>query len=163
GLTSRAASAPFLNMPPSGSGPMPAKLSQTGAFTDAATLAPSAALVPYNVIVPFWSDGAVKTRWLMVPNDGAPYQPQEQISFAPTGEWTFPAGTMFVQHFEVATNDTNPNLKRRVETRLLVRDTNNAVYGVTYKWKPDNGDADLLATNLSEDIIIATASGARTQ
>src|SRR5205807_3233281 len=50
-----------------------------------------------------------------------------------------------------------------VETRLLVRDTNNAVYGVTYRWRPDNSDADLLAGSLSENILITTASGVRTQ
>ena len=59
--------------------------------------------------------------------------------------------------FELSTNDTNPWLTRRLETRLLVRDTNGAVYGVTYKWRADNSDADLLSSNLTEDIVIATA------
>ena len=37
------------------------------------------------------------------------------------------------------------------------------VYGVTYKWRADNRDADLLETNLTEDITIQTATGTRTQ
>lgn len=163
GLTSRPVTAPFLNMPATFDGPLPAHLSQTGLFTNAATLTPADTLIPYTVNVPLWSDAAIKTRWFTVPNDGAPYQAGEQIGFAPTGEWTFPSGTIFVKHFELATNDTNPALKRRLETRLLVRDTNGAVYGVTYKWRPDNTDADLLASSLSEDIPITTATGTRTQ
>jgi len=34
---------------------------------------------------------------------------------------------------------------------------------VTYKWRADNSDADLLETNLSEAIVIKTAMGTRTQ
>jgi mono/diheme cytochrome c family protein len=34
---------------------------------------------------------------------------------------------------------------------------------VTYKWHADNSDADLLATNLEEEILVKTAAGTRTQ
>ena len=158
GLSSRSTVSPFLNMPPTINGSLPAMLSQAGVFTDTATMAPVSGLIPYDVNVPLWSDGAVKTRWMAVPNSGAPYTPDEQISFAPTGEWTFPSGTIFVKHFDLATDLSNPNgPKRRLETRLLVRDQVGSVYGVTYKWRADNSDADLLSTSLSEDITITNA------
>ena len=165
GLTNRAAIAPFLNMPKSFAGSLPPQLSLTGVFTLSLRPfgEPNLGLIPYTVNVPLWSDSAVKTRYFDIPNSGAPYTPDEQISFAPTGEWAFPAGSVFVKTFELATNDTNSFLTRRLETRLLVLDTNGAAYGVTYKWRADNTDADLLSSNLTEDIAIATATGTRTQ
>src|SRR5262249_24741294 len=60
-------------------------------------------------------------------------------------------------------DETRPELKRRLETRLLVRDATGSVYGVTYKWRADNADAELLASNFSETILIKTISGVRTQ
>jgi len=69
-----------------------------------------------------------------------------------------------VKNFDLVVNETNASAPlRRLETRLLVRDINGAVYGVTYKWRPDNSDADLLTTSLNEDVIITNAIGVRTQ
>ncbi len=155
GLDSRAPAKSYLQMPARADGAFPKLLSQTGAFKDTASLAPDDVLIPYDLIVPFWSDGATKLRFISLPD--------EKIKFAPTGEWVFPRGTVFVKTFELATNELFPNLKRRLETRLLVCDETGGVYGVTYKWRADNRDADLLESNLTETISIQTATGVRTQ
>jgi uncharacterized repeat protein (TIGR03806 family) len=144
----------YLQMPGRSNGPLPSLLSQTGAFKDVRILEPEDGLIPYDLNVPFWSDGAVKRRWMAAP---------EKILFQPSGEWGFPKGTVFVKHFDLATDETHPEIKRRLETRLLVCDADGGVYGATYKWRADNSDADLLASNLTEAIIIKTAIGSRTQ
>ena len=156
GLTPFHGAHAFLSLPPSTNAPLPQRLSQTGAFRDVARLMPASGLVPYDINVSFWSDGAEKSRWCAVPDSG-------KIGFSPTGEWTFPAGTVFVKHFEIATNDADPTSRRRLETRLLVRTPDGGVYGATYKWRADNRDADLLSSNLTEAIPIRTSTGIRTQ
>ncbi len=163
GITNYPPAPAFYNMPPVFTGTMPALLSQTGVFSNTPAMAPAASLIPYLPNTPLWSDGAQKVRYLSVPNNGAPYAPTEQISFAPTGAWSFPAGTIFVKTFELLTNQSDPTSLHRLETRLLVRDTNGAVYGVTYKWRADHSDADLLYSNLTESIPIQTPTGVITQ
>ncbi len=162
GLASRPAAPAFFSMPASGAGSVPIRLSLTGVFSDTPNLIPMAAFMPYTVNVPLWSDAAVKTRWFSVPNSGAPYTPDEQVGFAPTGEWSFPSGTIFIKHFDLVTNEITGG-KRRLETRLLVRDINGAVYGQTYKWRADYSDADAISAGLNEDIVITNAAGTRTQ
>jgi glucose/arabinose dehydrogenase len=130
--------------------PLPTLLSQTGAFSDLATLTPVPGLVHYEVNSPLWSDGAHKDRWMGIP-DG------RKIGFATNGEWTFPAGSVWVKHFELSVNETNPAIRRRLETRLLVRDTNGYVYGASYKWRPDLSDAEIVQGAISEDIEITGA------
>jgi uncharacterized repeat protein (TIGR03806 family) len=164
GLGGRSAFPAFANMPQRFNGVLPPKLSQTGVFADTPSLAPLAGLIPYAPNTALWSDGALKTRWMGVPYSGGLNTPAEQISFAQTGEWSFPSGTVFVKHFELAVDEVNTNTPhRRLETRLLIRDPDGSVYGVTYKWRPDNSDADLLSGSLSEDITITNSSGVRTQ
>ena len=139
-------------MPPLADGKIPARLSETGVFSDTANLIPSAGLIPYELIVSFWSDGAAKSRWVAVPRG--------KIAFAPAGEWSFPAGTVFVKTFDLPTDAADPGVKRRLETRLLVRDSAGGVYGVVYKWRKDGSDADLLGSSETEDIPIRSANGA---
>jgi uncharacterized repeat protein (TIGR03806 family) len=135
---------------------VPPLLSQTGVFASLTDLRPNPGIIAYDVNVPLWSDGAAKRRWIALP-------PGSRIDFAATGEWRFPAGTVLVKHFELATDAADPRVKKRLETRLLVVDGTGNGYGVTYKWRPDNKDADLLADSLSERIPIQTAAGSRTQ
>lgn len=142
--------------PPPPRQPLPKLLSQTGAFRDLAALTPALGLVPYDVNTPLWSDGAVKTRWMALPAGAT-------VHFTPDGEWTFPAGTVFVKNFALPVDDTNPKNLRRLETRLLVRDTNGTVYGASYKWRADLSDADLVTAGITEDIPVKTAGGTRTQ
>ena len=168
GVATRGTVPAFFDMPavipPNLPGALPLTLSQTGVFADTPSMTPAGGLIPYSPNTPLWSDAALKTRWVAVPFDGTHNTPAQQISFSPTGEWLFPSGTVFVKHFGLTVDETNPNVPpRRLETRLLVRDTNGAVYGVTYKWRPDNTEADLLTTSLSEDITITNASGTRVQ
>jgi len=166
GQTTNAALAAFLNgkMPGAYTGPIPLTLSATGAYVDTPNRIPTSGLIPYAPNTPLWSDGAVKSRYLGLPFVEGLISPPRQIGFASTGQWTFPAGTVFVKNFDLVINETNSSVPlRRLETRLLVRDTNGAVYGVTYKWRPDNSDADLLTGSLTEAILVTNASGVVTQ
>ncbi len=161
GLDARPGSRAFLDLPPDDRGAMPALLSRTGAFRDTRTLTTDPALIPYDVNVPSWSDGAAKSRWISVPGEGSGRA--ARIGFSPAGEWTFPAGTVFVKHFELATDETRPQARRRLETRLLVRDRTGGVYGAGYQWRADGTDADLVEEGRVEPIAIRTAGGWRTQ
>ncbi len=137
----------------------PALLSETGAFSDLATLDPAPGVIPYTVNAPLWSDASAKKRWIALPNDGTHNSPQEKIGFDPEGPWSFPAGTVFIKHFELATDETDPSVHQRLETRFIVMPATGEPYGVTYKWRADGSDADLLPGGLSESITITEASG----
>ena len=141
----------YFRMPKDASGVMPTTLSQTGVFKDTARLVPSDGLLPYDLIVSFWSDGAVKARYAAVPKG--------HVTYSPSGEFAYPDGTLFVKTFTLPTDARSPQVQRRLETRILVRDAHGGVYGVDYKWRADNSDADLLAGGSTEDIPVRTAEG----
>ena len=150
GLEARIATQPYLGMPPQAGGQLPPLLSQTGVFSNTAKRTPSPGLIPYDINVAFWSDGADKSRWIAVPG---------QVVFSSAGEWRFPPGTVFVKNFDLGLDAANPGAKRRLETRLLVCDSSGGVYGVVYKWRPDGSDADLLAGSAAESISVKSANG----
>ena len=164
GLTTREKVAAFLNLPSTYNDSMPARLSETGAFSDTANRTPASGLIPYGLNAPMWNDGALKSYYLAVPNGGDVITPDQQIRLRATNLWKFPDGSVFIKNFDLVVDETNPQVpRRRLETQILVRDINGAVYGVTYKWRANNQDADLLIAGLNEDILITNATGIRTQ
>ena len=108
--------------------PPPAKLSETGAFANISTLAPAAGVIPYNVNHPGWNGGALTRRWFALAG-------KEKVGFNTDKNWNFPTGTVWIQQLDDA--------GKRLETRFLVK-TETAVYGITYKWRADQSDADLV-------------------
>jgi uncharacterized repeat protein (TIGR03806 family) len=151
-------------MPASLPGSLPLLLSETAVYADTPNRIPASGLIPYIPNTPLWSDGAQKSRYMAVPNNGGLITPATQIAFLPTNTWTFPAGTVFVKNFDLVVNTTNASVPvQRLETRLLVRNINGSVYGVTYKWRPDNSDADLLITSSNQTIVVTNATGVTSQ
>lgn len=137
----------------------PQFLSQTGVFTNLATLATAPGVIPYDVANPLWSDAAAKRRWIILPNDGSHDTAAEDIVFNEEGNWTFPAGTVFVKHFEVGLDENNPAAVRRLETRFLVCTAGGGKYGFTYRWNAAGTDAELLTSGLAESYSVSLAGG----
>lgn len=101
-------------------------LSQTGCATAGAPATPVAGMVPYAPLAPFWSDGAVKERYLAVP-DG------KTITVNAQGDFDLPPGSVLVKHFRL--ND------QLIETRLFMRHPDGAWAGYTYEWNAAGTDA----------------------
>lgn len=138
----------------------PQFLSQTGAFSDLASLTPAAGFVPYTVNSPLWSDRAEKKRWIAVPNDGDHNSAGEQITFSPNGPWQFPSGTVLMKHFELPLDYNDPeNTTVRLETRFIIITDSGGAYGVTYKWNEQGTDAELLIGGETVDYDVVFPDG----
>ncbi len=117
----------------------PALLSETGLYAGDGTLRIDARNRPFSPQYPLWSDGAVKRRWIRLP-DGA------TIDATDLARWEFPVGTRFWKEFSFS--------GRKVETRMLWRATESQWVFATYVWNdaqtdaalaPDDGVADAAA------------------
>ena len=95
--------------------------------------------------MPFWSDAALKDRWMCIPNNGNHNNSNEKIGFSANGDWSFPVGSVLIKHFELLTNTSNPNSNIRLETRFIVHG-DDGYYGVTYRWNNAGTEATLLTT-----------------
>jgi uncharacterized repeat protein (TIGR03806 family) len=115
--------------PPAGGDSFPEKLSDTGYVDSADPTEPAACMIPYDLNVPFWSDGAEKDRWLMVP-DG------QSIHVGASGDWEFPVGTVFMKRFSLG--------GKIIETRLLMRHEDGEWAGYSYEWDAAETEATLL-------------------
>lgn len=112
-----------------GGPPVAAALSATGCVVASNPSQPAAGLIPYDVAAPFWSDNALKERWLAVPNGTT-------VSVGADGDFDFPDGTVLMKHFRL-----NGAL---VETRLFMRHPGGEWAGYSYEWNAQGTDAALV-------------------
>lgn len=116
--------------------PFPRRLSETGLFVSTANHTPEAALIPYSVNSPLWSDGAEKERFIALPG-------MSQIEFTAEGAWKFPEGAVLVKTFSLNAGEGEAEVQKRIETRLMVIQQNEWV-GYTYRWNDEQTDAELV-------------------
>jgi uncharacterized repeat protein (TIGR03806 family) len=112
-----------------GGAPVPMLLSDTGCVDGQDPTQPDAGLIPYEPNAAFWSDGAVKERWLGLPDAAT-------IAVGGDGDFSFPNGTVLMKHFRLA--------GQLIETRLFMRHPDGDWAGYTYEWNAQQTDATLV-------------------
>ena len=112
--------------------PAPSSLLATKCWDPANPAGLPALAIPYDVTTPFWSDGAAKERFVVVP-------PGASITSRPDGDLVMPVGTVAVKTFAVD--------GKRVETRLLVQHDVEDWVGYSYAWNEAGTDAELVIGN----------------
>ena len=131
----------FVLQDPGGTSDFPQTLSATGCVEPGQPSRPIAAMIPYAINAPFWSDGASKTRFLAIP-DGTTITRnghcagQSAAECAIGGNWELPLGSVVLKQFR--------RDGRLLETRLLMRHDDGLWGGYTYVWRADQSDADLI-------------------
>lgn len=122
--------------PPSKPSTFPRKLSETGLFSRTAGHVMHPGVIAYDVAVPFWSDGADKSRWLAMPAGG-------RIGYAPSKGWNFPDLTTLVKSFATIDQMREGPKRRWFETRLLTKQEGEW-FGYSYRWNDEQTDAELV-------------------
>ena len=129
------------------------KLSELGVFTDLKNLTVREGILPYDVNSPLYSDNALKSRWMAIPNDGSFDSSTEKIDFNKERQWGFPEGSVFIKHFALEIDDEKSEIVP-LETRFFIIGEDNNRYGLTYKWNDEGTDAFLLGGGTSKDFDI---------
>ena len=114
----------------------PPTLTATGCYSDVAGRVPIAAAVPYDLRVPFWSDGAEKKRYFILPGTST-------IDASASSAWTFPVGTILIKEFELQEVAGDATSVRPIETRFLVQRAQGVWKGFSYQWNAGGTEATL--------------------
>jgi cytochrome c553 len=113
-----------------GAATAPGWLSQTGLYSNVATLKVDPRNRRFSPQYPLWSDGATKRRWVQLPEGS-------QINVAELGKWELPVGTKFWKEFSFN--------GRKVETRFLWHTSKEHWVFASYVWNASQTDAELAA------------------
>lgn len=136
--------------------PFPRTLSASGLFESVKDHRLKPGALPYSVNAPFWSDGLVKDRYLVLPPGGA-------VGFRRDGGFDFRDGTLVVKSFAVEDREGDPATRRWVETRFLTKQ-GGEWYGYSYAWNDAGTDATLVpSAGTDRTLTVATPAGPREQ
>lgn len=113
---------------PASSGP-PTLLTDTGCVDPGNPGQPAPGLIPYDVNLSFWSDGAAKERYMALP-DGT------TITIRTDGDFDMPNGSVLVKYFRLGGS--------LIETRFIVRKTDGSWAGYSYEWNAGQTQAQLV-------------------
>jgi hypothetical protein len=107
-------------------GGIPDDLACTGLYSDWATKTIASDAVAYTPGLVFWSDGAIKSRWLHLPAGAT-------IDTTDMDNWVFPVGTKVWKQFALA--------GQIVETRLIWKTSSSLWTYLDYLWSVDGSSA----------------------
>jgi uncharacterized repeat protein (TIGR03806 family) len=116
---------------------VPASLSATGCVSPSNAQQVAGGVIPYDINAPFYSDNAVKRRWLALPDD-------QKVTVQANGDFDFPSGTVLMKDFRVG--------EKLIETRLLMRHPDGNWGGFSYAWNAQQTDAALVQGGDARDI-----------
>jgi uncharacterized repeat protein (TIGR03806 family) len=117
-------------------GAPPRVLSAYGFFRDAGAREPNARVTPYDLNTALYSDGALKFRYVYIP-EGA------QARYSADDVFEFPVGTVLIKTFAFAADMRRPTENVRfLETRLLIRRDGGWI-ALPYVWNEEQTEAHL--------------------
>lgn len=140
-----------LAIPLAADGRWPNRLSETGAFKNLIRLEPEEGILFYQPNVGEWSDYAEMTRWFHIPGGST-------MTYSEDGNWRFPEGSVWIQHFELELERGDPRSAKRIETRFLVK-TEFGAHGASYAWNDAGTEATLVADDGAEFDLTVVAEG----
>ncbi len=116
---------------------MPLQLECTGLYSDIKSKKLAKDVRPYTPAYKFWSDGAEKFRYVLLPDD-------EQIDTSDPRKWRFPVGTQFWKEFQQ--ND------QRAETRLYKKVRSDRWVKTTYAWSESGKKATRIDSGMKMSV-----------
>ncbi len=127
---------------------VPQTIAESGLFKNIETLTLADGLIPYTVNAQLWSDNALKTRILALPDT-------TKVEFSQEGNWKFPPNAVVVKNFFLETERGNPESTTIIETRFLVRHANKEQWdGFSYLWNDNKQTPRYLRVVTSGNLLL---------
>lgn len=130
----------------------PKLFSEFGFFDDLKAQKPAAGVIPFQLSTPLFSDGALKYRFVHVPDGRA-------ALYHDTEAFDFPDGTALIKTFAFPADYREPEKNiRLIETRVLLRHSD-GWRASAYLWNAEQTDAVLKIAGAKVEIATIAADG----